>query len=844
MNEFVTLDLNGWLDHMVGTAGEASPLGFRSCLFKPRDRDVWLFGAQALAAARDSRTDEPLIDAIDALALAAGHGQCPPGERKALPSALWQLVADASRTVGGPAHLAVVVPDGRYLGRPRVRQDTGKTTLEALYDGFLEAPRPPILARSRIELVWRSVAALKAVMDRGELGDEPGAVLVISVNRRVFWTVLELRPWSRGGGSGGALHIVRRPVMNDCDESESWTERRAKAVREALAPQGAGDLEAIHRWTRYVEILATGMSPEQLRDEFRIDADAIEHRSWPASDGAWTVVPAAPPIQWAEALLPRALKDRIEGFRNGNEGVPLVIVLETPVGVEMTRDFEARLQESAAGIPVCRATGVETAQAAARLAHALGRDPEAPAWLDQVPGIELEVRRQRISTTEGMLDNEWRSVVPGNEAVPAGEVYHTQPDESRHVKLAPGIEHVHLHLRRGGDHQGWDERYSGRSTGHAIRPSDHERIVEPLARIRPLSGEARIEVFEHFPDGRSEALAASRTSIKWSEMRSERPDELNSIPDLYIFRSSPQGWEGLKPLLRQVVDDARAGQIPTKLKSNLNNRTNKEWQDRRFPLGSDGQPPRPPDPEQYPAEQRLLREATDALLSELESKVRHQEKHGKVRTVNLFHTSLTWLFTGCPERTVEILLDAIQDPKGQTGESLLMENEYSAWSIYSGVGRVVRSEDMLRTIFDDLVGSWEREGGERQDKFLLAAVTHPMARRVEVRRVLNESQERFERVKHFLGRQLDNLVRGIHDPRPKIQESLELRYVMMGYRGLCQVRYSNPDWFPVDGEAAREAFSKLLQIFKMGKKFERDLIEASAPYLIGEGVDPTMPGGF
>lgn len=850
MSEFVTFDLNGWLDHMVGTDGKARSLGFRSCLFKPRGRDAWLFGAQALAAARDSRTDEPLIDVMDALALAAGYGQCPPEERKTLPSALWPFVADAVRadavrTARGPVHLSVVIPDGRCLGTPKVRQDTGKTALETLYDEFIEA-RPSALGRSRIEFIWRSVAALKAAMDQGKLGSKPGAVLVISVSRKISWTVLELCPWPRGSGTEEALHILRRPAMDDCKESESWTARRVKVVREALAAQGAEDLEAIHRWTRYIEILATGMSQERLRGEFHIDSEAIEHRSWPLSEGIWMVAPAASPIRWAKALLPRALEKRIEGFRNGNEGVPLAIVLETPVGVEMTRELEALLRESATGVPIYRTTGMETVQAAESLARALGPDHKVPAWLDRVPGIDLEVRRRQTSAAEKMFDKGWLAVVSGNEAVPAGRRYQTQPDESRRVKLVPGIEYVHLHLRRGGDQEGWDERYyyySDRGVGHAIRPSDHERIVEPLATVRPLSGEARIEVVEHFPDGRSEALAASRTSMRWSEMREEPPDELKSIPYLYIFPSSLEGWKDLRPLLQQVIEHG-AGQIPVGLKDVLYKCTQREWQTRQFPLGSDGRPPHPSDSTQHRDDRRLLERATEALHSELEFSISHQRKSGKPKAVNRLHLPLTWLFTGCPEKTVEILLDAIQKPKEQKGKALLMDNEYSAWSIYSGVGRSVKSEDMLITIFDDLVGIWEHEGGKRQDKFLLAAVTHPMARRVEVRRVLNKSRERFERVKRFLDQQLENLLKGIHDKRPKIQKSLELRYITMGYRGLCQIRYSNPDWFPVDGEDTREISEKLHRASEIGRDFERELIDLSAPYLIGEGVDPTMPDGF
>ena len=107
------------------------------------------------------------------------------------------------------------------------------------------------------------------------------------------------------------------------------------------------------------------------------------------------------------------------------------------------------------------------------------------------------------------------------------------------------------------------------------------------------------------------------------------------------------------------------------------------------------------------------------------------------------------------------------------------------------------------------------------------------------------SRDRFERVKHFLDQHLENLLRGIHDLRPNGKKpGLELSYVTMGYRGLCQLRYTNRDWFPEDGEEARVAFTKLCQAARLGRAFERDLVKRTAPYLIGEGEDPSMPGGF
>jgi len=753
---------------------------------------------------------------------------------------LWQLAADAARLAERNFHLAVVVPDGRFLGAAKVRTDTGKTALETLHEALVDA-RPVALRMCQIELVWRSVAVLKAAMENKALRGGPGAVLVISVNRRIFWTVLELRHWSPNDATKGSPCIVREPIMDDCQESEAWTARRVKHAMEVLSDNSARDLSSIRRWTRYAEILASDMSQESFA-ELGIDKSAIEHRTWPKNDGNWAVGPIAPTIRWADSSLPQALVNRIEKFQKGEEGTPLAIIVESPVGRTMTASFEKQIRMIAPRIRILRIIGADVARAAGRLAQALGQDRKTPAWLDQVPGIEIKVRKQENAKTNEST-TKWIKVIPANEAIPAGETYHSQPQEDRRVSLAPGIEHVYLHFRRGRN-EAWDERYSGRSTGHTIRPSEYIRTVEPLARVRPLSGEARIEIIEHLPDGTIQALAASRVSIKWSEMSATSPEVFRSIPELYIFESSKKGWANLEPLLTQVAN-AGAGSVNWKLKDELYKCINSQWRERLFPLGSDGHPPRFDDPQKFQASQKLLQCAISVLLKELEDSI-NREVQLKSKVANRMHLPLTWLFTGCPERTVELLLDAIVNPQGPAGCALHINNEFSAWAIYSGVGRAVRSEAALRTIFDNLIGRWESDGGKKQDKFFLAAVTHPMARRIAVRRILTEDRRRFERVWRFLEQHLENILQGIHDSRPnRKQPSLELRYVTMGYRGLCQIRYENSEWFPIDSARAQETSAKLFEASrKVGNKFEHDLVARTAPYLIGEGKDPTMPGGF
>lgn len=853
MNGFVTVDFNGLLDHAVvggedRDLWEIATLGFRSCLYQ--HRGTWLFGGQALAAARDARADGPLLDAMNALDSAAGHGRHPPEIRHALPDALWHFVSEVSRRSSATTHLAVVVPDGQFFGLPEVIPETGQTRLETLHNAFMDR-RPPDLSRSRFELIWRSVAALQAARSGAprDVGDQPGSVLVISLNRKTYWTVIELSHWPSGKRGKAAIRIVRKPEMEDCDKEQAFTAQRMEFVQEILAEKSRIDFDALWNWTRSLEILATGMGPGSLA-EFGVNGESIEHWSWPTPDGGWNFLrnrPTVPIVTWPQFSLPAQLRERIESFAAGDKDTPRAIIVECPAGGDMTAGFERIVRAIAPDIPVVSVTGLGVSEAALSLALALGRDPDAPAWLDEVPAIQLEVRQNTPPNMNPKLDTAWKAVIPGNQAIPAGETYHTPSDpENRTVTLAPGIEHIHLHLRRGGG-RNWDERYSGQHTGHTIVPSDHERRVEPLARVRPLSGDARIEIVEHFPDGKTELLSGSRASMRWSEMSVEVPEALRSIPELYVFKASEAGWQALRPLLETVVASGAKG-VDTKLKNEIYKCTNARWQDRVFPLGSDGAPPKGSDPEEFLAGKRLLAAATGILQQELENSVRGTLRLRRARgwATNRLHLPLTWLFTGCPESTVEILLDALIDPSGRVGRSLLVnENVWSAWAVYSGVGRAAQSDDALKIIFDNLVGTWVHNGGTAQDKFLLAAVTHSMARRVNVRYVLYESRERFDRVHLFLRKQLDNLLDRISDTRPRgtPNRSLELRYITMGYRGLCQVRYRK-DWFPPTGEDAKGAHDKLLKAAKFGREFEKNLVAWSAPYLIGQGRNPTMPGGF
>ena len=835
MRNFITFDLNGWFDHFLPVEGEAKPLGNRSCLYN-YDNSAWLVGNQALSLARNRHSSKGLIDAYTALEYSAGLGHCSEEDRHALPKTLWQLVKDTAKLEVQPPHLAVVIPDGRLLGT--LELENGKTKLDRFYETLFTS-RPNNIRRSRLELIWRSVATLKAIMDKG-LIHGTGFVFVINVNRTLSWTVLEICNWPRDNPNG-PRSIVRRPIMDDCDADESWTQKRLDEAKNTINQMGQYNVDEIQSLSRMLDIMATGMSPNSW-EKYGIDVNELEFRSWPTASGDWEIIPEIPRVNFGKSVLSKKLTEHICKFVNGEEGKPLGVVIESPVGTEMTDDMAKLVKQIAKSLAIWRVSGSDVINASRTLAQELGQNHDKPAWLDEVPAIDLNVRKED--------DLDWQVIIPKNKAVPAGNTYRSQPNKEHHVEIAAGVEHVHLHFRRRtyNEFNEWEERYSSIETGHTIIPSDHVRHANALVRVRPLSGEARIEIIEHCPDGTTEAIASTRKGVKWSEMSSEKPEALRSIPDLYIFKASPIAWKELKFVLEKfkVIRPRIIDNMILKLNKEIYKCTQKQWRDGQFPLGSDGQPPRSSTPENHEYDMKLLRHATNILVKNLEyyNQSGSDDFELKVGEINRLHLALTWLFTGCPDDVVDILVKALKEPEGKYGSKLKMDNKFSEWAIYSGFGRTVRRKEHLRFAFDHLLGKWENKGAREQDKYLLAAITHPMARRVEVRHVLNEDKDRFDRVKAFLDQQLINCLDKQNDSRPSRSPSLEIRYIVMGYRGLCQIRYKNPDWLPVEGKEIRDTYDSLIKAKKFARVFEKDLIDKSAPFLIGEGEDPTMPSTF
>ena len=844
MKRFLTFDFNGWLDYIVDQNDDARSLGFRSCLHKHEDQ--WLMGAQALSAARykNSFSHSTTVDAVTALRCSAElennltewDGKSP------LPSALWKSIEEASRRTDDSINLAIVLPDDKILGSSKVSEISGVTQLETLHNSFHEA-RPIKLIRSRIELIWRSVAVVQAALCKGYLNDFVGHVLVISVNERITWRVMELRRWRRPSEDEEKIRIVRSPFTGNRDDYTQsgvclWMENYSSLDKHFL---NSADADQFRKSTRWVEILATDASAKTI-ENIGINPNAIEHRSWGKGvneRSQWTIVPPDFPFDFGSTqFIQEKLLGIIEKFPVHEFDYPLPIIIENPVGDDVAKKIQPFSRKFDRMIEFFTVSGSETAEAASSLAKILGEanHPNGPAWLDSVPEIQLEVRNKLANHGENG-DTRWVKVVSGNDAIPAGEIYSSTLDKNRRITLAPGIEEVYLHFRRGDEHEGGFTR-------HSIEPSDYEKVVEPIARVRPLSSEVRIEFVEHLPGDKVMNLTAETVSIKWQNLLKERPLKLGSIPELYIYRASCEGWKKLEGVLTKI----QSSNIPLSLLDEFHKITNEQWKDYIFPLGSDGQPPR--DCGENPDNANtLLRTATGYLLANFDSSIYSRSRLNNYHA-NRLHMGLTWLFTGCPDDVVQTLLTAILEPNGAVGHRLHMDKEYSEWSIYSGVGRAVQNETSLRQIYDTLIKIWEDKGAQEQDKFLLAAVSHPLARRVAARRVLCEDISRFQRVRGFLDRQLDNLINGDFDCRPGgiPRPSMELRYLLMGYRGLCQVRWRHLDWFPVDTDGTKEIYSKFMRIRNSKSieniPFERRLLELTVPYLIGKGRDPTMPAGF
>ena len=685
-SNFITFDLNGWFDHVFCPEDKlAHPLGFRSCLYSYDNK--WLLGAKALSTARQLDKTDRLIDVCDAIE----YTSLPSDNEnsKALPKSLWQIVKDVPEIGQSEVNLALIVPDGEFFGR--LPEPGKKANLEYFYERLVNE-RPRDLRRSKLEIIWRSVAVLKAAQKKYHEKKHPfnqhGNVLVVSINRKVYWARLKLRDWitKQEKASDGKVFIERKLNRSfNCKEGESWFQNRLEDVKKAVSERNSCEISSIEDQTRFLEIHASGIT-EELQKKYRLDHRDLEHQTLITQDNKWGAISTPESIHWSNYQLPIKLINEIEEF--SKDPSSLGIVIENPIGRKSTTGFEMLLRGVSGKLDVFGIYAHETVKAAHTLAQELGRDPKSPAWLDEVPAIEIKVRNSTRGEQNDSQGFDWVPIIPKGEAVPAGEFYSTKPEDQPPISLAPGIEHVHLHFKR------WqDERYSGKDTGHYIKPSDHKRIVKPLARVRPLSGEARVEILEQLRDGKTQALAPT---MKWSKMLSDRPEAMRSIPELYIFQANLDGWEELTPLLEKVIDykDKEFDDPDTsELRQKIYKKTQEHWGSSTFPLGSDGQPPIFKDKNENEKAKNLIKDSTEILVDWLESYLNGRRVIAKDVVINRLHLPLTWLFTGCPDKIPSILLEAIKNPDGDYGAKLRMDKQFSAWSVYHGFGRTVNSSE-------------------------------------------------------------------------------------------------------------------------------------------------------
>ena len=261
--------------------------------------------------------------------------------------------------------------------------------------------------------------------------------------------------------------------------------------------------------------------------------------------------------------------------------------------------------------------------------------------------------------------------------------------------------------------------------------------------------------------------------------------------------------------------------------------------DGALPLDSAGEPPG--EGSVYEERKRVLREAGEALGENFKERVR-EKGQARIRTANRWHMGATWLFTGCPSGVVDILMEAVCNPRGTVATRLNLSNEFGRWPIYSGLGRATNTRAQMEMLARETLDQWEKAHRPVPDICSLATISHPAARRAEMREIWIDGRDLFERTWEFLAQQLIGW-KSTGWPRNKPgTPALALRYIMMGYRGLCQIRYRRPDWLPTDHPRMYEAAEKLEAAQRRVKQeFVVELCERSIPFLYGEGEDPTIP---
>ncbi len=177
------------------------------------------------------------------------------------------------------------------------------------------------------------------------------------------------------------------------------------------------------------------------------------------------------------------------------------------------------------------------------------------------------------------------------------------------------------------------------------------------------------------------------------------------------------------------------------------------------------------------------------MVGRFEEVLAGQRRVKRGASLNQVHTVPTWMFTNAPDSLALRLTSRLartSDEGHAVADRLGLDDPFSAWAAYSGIGRSTNTVSALATVWETLLGCW---GGTTPDKFLLAAISHPMGRRIETTDLLAARPALRSQVTHLTTTALDGLSAGRSDRRPggKGQWALELRCTVFIVRGLLRV---------------------------------------------------------
>ena len=336
-----------------------------------------------------------------------------------------------------------------------------------------------------------------------------------------------------------------------------------------------------------------------------------------------------------------------------------------------------------------------------------------------------------------------------------------------------------------------------------------------------------------------------------------------AIPLLYVFEADEGAWLELESHLAELRDwwrdDRTEGDRIVDLYNRLYKIFNSKWSDLRYPIDSAGDPPwvRHPDSSKAKATERerrrLVNDARDAMVGRFEEVLAGQREVQQGRPLNQVHTVPTWMFTNAPDSLALRLASGLArttDEGCAVAASLGLDNHFSAWAAYSGIGRSTNSVSALATVWETLLGSWD---GTTPDKFLLAAISHPMGRRMQTTDLLAARPALRSQVINLTTTALDWLSAGRSDPRPgghKGQWALELRYTVFIVRGLLRVCIADQSVEVRGGTelmcSLADRLEQLARNRRLGHNQElvRNLVDRTVPLARGEAGEVALPEGL